>query len=764
MLANSATTFHSTTPPPGRTFANQDKLPKLPVPPLEDTCKRYLKALRGLQDDREHAATTRAVQRFLEGDGPQLQERLIEWAASRASYIEDFWYESYLSQRDPVVLSLNPFFVLENDPTPDRGSQLPRAASLVVSSLGFIHDLRHGLLNPDTVRGRPLDMDQYTRLFGTARIPTDMGCRMVVNEEARHIVVLRRGQFYWFDVLDEDNRPLLTEREVLRNLQAIVKDADKIPITEVARNAIGVLTTENRKTWSNLRRTLAEDRTNTACLSLVDDALFIVCLDDAAPACTDGGAQPSKPGSNEDLAALCSNFLCGTYDLREGVQVGTCTNRWYDKLQIIVCSDGAAGINFEHTGVDGHTVLRFAADVFTEGLMLLARSINPSAPTLFHATLSPHAKSYKPPKLATEGKHATTKHTLSFAREYETAPVKLIWTMTPPIRVGIRFAETRLSDLICQNDCQALEFRGYGKNFITSHGFSPDAFVQMAFQAAYFGLYGRTECTYEPAMTKAFLHGRTEAIRTVQPYSVEFTKIFYSEAPNEEKVNALRKACGGHVALTKECSQGLGQDRHLYALYCLHRRQHNGDHDQHPDGPLADGDVAEDEAQTPPLPSIFADPGWNLLSTSILSTSNCGNPALRLFGFGPVAADGYGIGYIIKENGISVVASSKHLQTRRFLDTLQSYLLEIQRVLVQLYLSANERPAPFVDHSGVLRDSKTGRPINGATNHSEGVADGDFEDTMTGYSFFDSGDIELLGGRKRSPHANIGKVLPLSEY
>jgi hypothetical protein len=29
------------------------------------------------------------------------------------------------------------------------------------------------------------------------------------------------------------------------------------------------------------------------------------------------------------------------------------------KLQIIVCADGAAGINFEHTGVDGHTVLRY---------------------------------------------------------------------------------------------------------------------------------------------------------------------------------------------------------------------------------------------------------------------------------------------------------------------------------------------------------------------------------------------------------------------
>lgn len=125
--------------------------------------------------------------------------------------------------------------------------------------------------------------------------------------------------------------------------------------------------------------------------------------------------------------------------------------------------------------------------------MLLARSINPSAPTLFHAALSPHAKSYKPPKTS-PGRHghgSSVSSTNSTLAQYDTSPAKLIWTLTPQTRVGIRFAETRLSDLICQNDCQALEFKGYGKNFITSHGFSPDAFVQMSFQAAYFGLYGK---------------------------------------------------------------------------------------------------------------------------------------------------------------------------------------------------------------------------------------------------------------------------------
>jgi len=188
-------------------------------------------------------------------------------------------------------------------------------------------------------------------------------------------------------------------------------------------------------------------------------------------------------------------------------------------LQLIVCADGSAGINFEHTGVDGHTVLRFAADIFTEGLMLLARSINPTAPTMFKAKLSPYAKSYRAPRGAADAPPPSPGYRI------DPAPKKLEWVLTPELRAGIRYAETRLSDLICQNDCQALEFKGYGKNFITSHGLSPDAFVQMAFQAAYFGLYGRIECTYEPAMTKAFLHGRTEAIRTVQPESVAFVKV-----------------------------------------------------------------------------------------------------------------------------------------------------------------------------------------------------------------------------------------------
>lgn len=71
--------------------------------------------------------------------------------------------------------------------------------------------------------------------------------------------------------------------------------------------------------------------------------------------------------------------------------------------------------------------------------------------------------------------------------EIDTAPKKLEWSMTPELKLAVvsvycldlkggetdagliqqRFAETRLSDLICQNEAIAVEFEVYGKNAIT---------------------------------------------------------------------------------------------------------------------------------------------------------------------------------------------------------------------------------------------------------------------------------------------------------
>lgn len=638
--------------------------------------------------------------------------------------IKHLGYDSYLNFDNPVVLNLNPFFLLEDDPTPARNNQVTRAASLVISALSFVRAVRREELPPDTVRGTPLCMYQYSRLFGTARVPTENGCHIGQDPESKHLVVLCHGQFYWFDVLDDNSDLIMTERDVSINLQTIVDDAQQTPIQDAAKGALGVLSTENRKIWSGLRdvMTREEGSNNADCLGIVDSALFILCLDYA------------EPNSQADL---CQNMLCGTSQVEKGVQIGTCTNRWYDKLQIIVCKNGSAGINFEHTGVDGHTVLRFASDVYTDTILRFARTINGQAPSLW-ASNSPDPAKRDP---ASFGDVSTTPH-------------KLEWDMIPELSIAVRFAETRLADLIQQNEFQTLDFAAYGKNFMTSMGFSPDAFVQMAFQAAYYGLYGRVECTYEPAMTKVFLHGRTEAIRSVTPESVDFVQKFWAENPPEQKVEALKKACQKHTANTKECAKAQGCDRHLYALFSVWQKavdedgveaaSSNGLSSNGYSSPvetgssrdnsivgspgrnsiLSDGDEVERRSSrargnsTPgssnhSMPLLFADSGWDKLNTTVLSTSNCGNPSLRQFGFGPTSGDGFGIGYIIKDEGISICASSKHRQTKRFVDALESYLLEIRRVLK----STRRGTSPKASRA---REASDNRPTAGKKLKSRG--------------------------------------------
>jgi carnitine O-acetyltransferase len=558
-----------------------------------------------------------------------------------------------------------------------------------VSALEFVRAVRKEELPPDTVRNTPLCMYQYSRLFGTARVPTDNGCQIEQDPESKHVIVLCHGQFYWFDVLDDNSDLIMTEKDIAINLQTIIDDATQTPIQEAAKGALGVLSTENRKVWSGLREVLMreEGSNNADCLSIVDSALFVLCLDYTEPV---------------DAAALCGNMLCGTSEVEKGVQIGTCTNRWYDKLQIIVCKNGSAGINFEHTGVDGHTVLRFASDVYTDTILRFARSINGQAPTLWTST-SPDPSKRDPESFG----------------DVNTTPHKLEWDLIPELQIAVRFAETRLADLIEQNEFQCLDFSSYGKNFITSMGFSPDAFVQMAFQAAYYGLYGRVECTYEPAMTKAFLHGRTEAIRSVSEESVTFVQTFWADHPAEQKVEALRKACQRHVNTTRDCAKAHGCDRHLYGLFCVWQKLIDDEVSSRASSPVysspldgysdrgldsvvgspgkdsilsvdgegqatreqGDSNNSRNGREHRTLPLIFADSGWDKLNTTIISTSNCGNPSLRQFGFGPTSGDGFGIGYIIKDDTISICVSSKHRQTKRFVDTLESYLLEIRRIV-----------------------------------------------------------------------------------
>jgi len=188
------------------------------------------------------------------------------------------------------------------------------------------------------------------------------------------------------------------------------------------------------------------------------------------------------------------------------------------------------------------------------------------------------------------------------------------------------------------------------------------------------------------------------------------------------------------------------------------------------------------------MPALFSDPGWERINNTILSTSNCGNPSLRHFGFGPVSGDGFGIGYIIKDESISVCASSKHRQTRRFMDALESYMNEIRKLLKQVKVkdqaAAKTTRAREVDEKAGRLRSK-GRIIKTELNKTDGDARGtatpmtngtnelEDDDGLGGYGFFDAGMLLQALKKKEVPtpaeqvvqkKKAVGKKLALTEY
>lgn len=146
--------FLQESPVPSDKF--QASLLKLPIPKLEDTCKRYLLSQRPLiEDDAEFAALEAKVEEFKSKDGARLDAELRsrDKAEKDNSYVNTPWTEMYLKDRSSVALTHNPGLLFPSDPScPDGAS---RAASLLVSALRFDKSLKSRLLLPEVYHMTP---------------------------------------------------------------------------------------------------------------------------------------------------------------------------------------------------------------------------------------------------------------------------------------------------------------------------------------------------------------------------------------------------------------------------------------------------------------------------------------------------------------------------------------------------------------------------------------------------------------------------------
>lgn len=122
-------------------------------------------------------------------------------------------------------------------------------------------------------------------------------------------------------------------------------------------------------------------------------------------------------------------------------------------------------------------------------------------------------------------------------------PKLLTWELSSSVQDAIHTAEDNASKLIQDLDSVLLHYHNYGSNFMKAAKVSPDAWLQMAYQLAYYRHYGKPCPTYESASTRKFLTGRTETVRSCSVETVAFTKAWDDKdvkvKKKKVKVNAL---------------------------------------------------------------------------------------------------------------------------------------------------------------------------------------------------------------------------------
>ncbi|XP_035528387.1 peroxisomal carnitine O-octanoyltransferase-like [Morone saxatilis] len=210
---------------PERTFQYQSSLPPLPVPLLEISLLKYLNAVQPFASEKEFKATVDTVNRFQEGVGKELHQKLLQRAKTKKNWLEEWWLDSaYLEVRVPSQLNVNfggPAPYLEHCWPPEEGTHLQRASISTWHTLQYWNLIRTESLAPQKSGKTPLDMDQFRMLFSTCKVPgvKKDTIRNYFKTEREgpcpsHLVVMCRGRFFTFDAVCDGQ--ILTPPELLR--------------------------------------------------------------------------------------------------------------------------------------------------------------------------------------------------------------------------------------------------------------------------------------------------------------------------------------------------------------------------------------------------------------------------------------------------------------------------------------------------------------------------------------------------------------------
>ncbi|KAK6885521.1 Carnitine O-acetyltransferase, mitochondrial [Candida tropicalis] len=396
---------------------------------------------------------------------------------------------------------------------------------------------------------------------------------------------------YFFSHKDVNNiigqDQLLSKGEIYSYLQEIKNDSTPKGL------GLGALTSLNRDEWLSAYNNLLQSPINQASLESIFASSFVIALDS------------NNPVTIEEKSKNCWH--------------GDGQNRFFDKpLEFFVSANGNSGFLGEHSRMDATPTVQLNNTIYKQIIETdpneLITEIGTSSPRFGNAEL-------------------------------------LTFDINPTTRANIKDAIAKFDKTIAAHDEEIFQHYGYGKGLIKKFKVSPDAYVQLMMQLAYFKYTGKIRPTYESAATRKFLKGRTETGRTVSNESKKFVETWSDpNASNADKVATFQAAAKQHVSYLSAAADGKGVDRHLFGLKQM----------------LKPGE---------PIPSIFSDPIFTYSQTWYISSSQVPSEYFQSWGWSQVIDDGFGLAYLINNDWIHVHISCKRgngLQS----DHLKWYLVE----------------------------------------------------------------------------------------
>ena len=465
-------------------------MPRLPIPALEDTLRRYAETARAISgSEAETAAHLQLVEQFASSNGPLLDAKLRAMDAQNAqfgryphSFIEEIWDAMYLEARCPNPVNINPSYLLNLPELDSNGDRNLNLARFTLGALAWHQKVKDGKL--DGADAGAVCFSPFGKQLGAARVPALHRDVVEFHPDSRHIVVFCGSNVFSVDVIDENGHAVSAEslRDTFVHIQnrSFTGDSNSTPLA--------VLTAADRDDWAKARKHLAKDPHNAASLAKIDSALVSIAIDGPHGTSEAGG---TATATDLSTASLLGNTAGGS----------RAQPRWFDKHQLLLLENGDLGYNFEHSYSDGMSWNRMLSEV--------AAHVQGLAPPRGCTPLEPLPTQ-------TSGRAASA-NDVTF--QIDTASGEVV-----------EAARQSHDAVIANVDNKVVDFTEFGKDEIKSWKHAPDAVVQVALIAGYTmldaanGHGGRLPTVYEACSMAKFFHGRTETIRSLNPATAAFVK------------------------------------------------------------------------------------------------------------------------------------------------------------------------------------------------------------------------------------------------